>query len=463
MSILARYILRSVTPPFIFGFSVVIFLFLMQFLMTHLQKLVGKGLSEWVVAQLIIYNIAWMTILAVPMGVLFGTLLGFGSMSANHEITVMKASGGSLLRAMRPVIIASIFVTAALFWFNDVILPEANHKSKLLLGDIQRTKPTFSLESGKFSSEMDGHTIMARHVDSLSGAMTGVTVYKHDRIAEWNVISADSGFVRFSADFENLIVDLFEGEIHQFKNEVVGDYKIIEYDKFTILMSASGFAFSRTNEETISRGDREQSISDMKQIVGKAQTRIDVADSTADTFVDAHWDYLQGISPEIVEVENKKIDLNNTAINKNKADNNSDTTEIVTLLTALENAEDRVSFIRSNVQSQLTQKSQYEKRKREYQVEIQKKYAIPFACILFVFVGCPLGIITRGGNFGFSAAISLLFYVFYWACLIGGEKLADRGHITPQISMWLGNAIIALLGVFLTLRVNNESFRFFSK
>jgi lipopolysaccharide export system permease protein len=111
----------------------------------------------------------------------------------------------------------------------------------------------------------------------------------------------------------------------------------------------------------------------------------------------------------------------------------------------------------------VSQKEQYAKRKRQYQVEIQKKYAIPFACLLFVFVGCPLGIITKGGNFGFSAAISLAFYIFYWACLIGGEKLADRGMLSPQLSMWLGNAIIALFGLLLTLRVNNESFRFFKK
>lgn len=457
MSILSRYILKQTFPPFIFGFSVVVFLFLMQFLMNHLHKLVGKGLSEWVILQLIVYNMAWMVILAVPMGVLFASLMGFGSMAAAHEITIMKASGGSLLKAMRPVIIASIFVTIGLFLFNDYVLPKSNHKAKILMSDIQRKKPTFSLESGKFSSEMDGHTIMARHVDSLSGALSGVTVYKNTRGNEWNVISADSGIVKFSSDFEKLIVDLYSGEIHQFLNEEVDDYKIINFDEFTIMLNASGFVFSRSNEETISRGDREQSIAEMQAIVNSAQEKIYSADSTASDFLDNHWKYLMGEEEtqdkkKIIEA-NSQIDIGVTldAPSPHKSIEN------------LRQIDKRVAFLKANVDAQNAQIKQYDKRKRQYQVEIQKKYAIPFACILFVFVGSPLGIITKGGNFGFSAAISLIFYIFYWACLIGGEKLADRGMMSPHISMWLGNAIIAVFGILITMRVNNESFRFFSR
>lgn len=460
MTILARYILKQVFPPFIFGFSVVVFLFLMQFLMNHLHKLVGKGLSEWVIIQLIVYNMSWMMILAVPMGVLFATLLGFGSMAAAHEITIMKASGGSLLRAMRPVVIASLFVTYGLFWFNDVVLPESNHRAKILMGDIQRKKPTFSLESGKFSSEMDGHTIMARHVDSLSGALHGVTIYKHDKVSEWNVISSDSGTIRFSSDFEKLIVDLYKGEIHQFRNDETKNYKIINFDEFTIQLNASGFAFNRTNEETISRGDREQSISDMQSIVNKSDEKIITADSTIEKFLLSHWNFLMGMQIDTSSLKNSEIDTENLL---KGTTNVVETFGIKDDVSLIRQSDKRISFLKTNLEAQSAQIQQYDKRKRQYQVEIQKKYAIPMACLLFVFVGSPLGIITRGGNFGFSAAISLAFYIFYWACLIGGEKLADRGLMSPYLSMWIGNFIIAVFGLLITLRVNNESFRFFSK
>jgi lipopolysaccharide export system permease protein len=253
-------------------------------------------------------------------------------------------------------------------------------------------------------------------------------------------------------------VDLFFFVIHQFNLKDVDNYKIINFDKFTILMDASGFAFSRTNDETISRGDREQSIEDMEKIVANAAGRVKTADSAAYTFIEDHWAYIIGEPTEVDSSEMSKslLDFNKQKELKRRLEPNED-------ISRLKAVESRVDFLRSNVQSQYTQKQQYSKRKRQYEVEIQKKYAIPFACLLFVFVGCPLGIITKGGNFGFSAAISLIFYIFYWACLIGGEKLADRGMLSPQLSMWLGNAIIAIFGLILTLRVNNESFRFFRK
>jgi len=104
-------------------------------------------------------------------------------------------------------------------------------------------------------------------------------------------------------------------------------------------------------------------------------------------------------------------------------------------------------------------RNDYESRARQYEVEIQKKYAIPFACFVFLLVGCPLGVMTKGGNFGISAAISIGFYIFYWACLIGGEKLADRGMLDPALSMWLGDILVGIMGIILIVKVNNESLR----
>ena len=125
------------------------FLFLFQFLMRYLGELVGKGLSNWVIIQLITLNLSWMFVLAVPMGVLFSTLMSFGNLSANYEITIIKASGGGLMKMMLPVIFFGILLTGFLFWFNDNVLPETNHQAKVLLNDITRKKPTFSIEIGR--------------------------------------------------------------------------------------------------------------------------------------------------------------------------------------------------------------------------------------------------------------------------------------------------------------------------
>jgi lipopolysaccharide export system permease protein len=445
MSLISRYILRSHIAPFLFGTFTVVFLFLFQFLYNHIDKLLGKGLSEWVIVQLIGLNMAWMIVLAVPLGVLFSTLMAFGSMSSYHEITIMKASGASLIKMMVPVLVISIFLTGWLFWFNDRVLPVANHKAKTLMGDITRKKPTFSINAGQFSTQLDGYTILSREVDSLSGELKGVTIYDNTQQKQ-NIISADTGIMEFNSDYTKIIVNLYNGEAHQFVPRSVTDYKIVQFDRYQVFIDAQGFAFERTSEQSTARGDREMSIEEMKEIVNKAADKASEADQRLDSLINDHYKHL---------INNIHI----AGMPPRRDSSNNDTSRSA----ELQNVDRRLSFFRSRIYSDIFQKKDYERRVKQYNVEIQKKYAIPFACLIFVFVGAPLGIRTKGGNFGISAAITLGFYIFYWACLIGGEKLADRSIVSPFFSMWLGNIVVGLIGVVLTIKVNNETFSFFRR
>lgn len=455
MNIIDRYILRSHIAPFVFGVSTVVFILLMQFLMNHLDKLVGKGLSDWVIIQLIVFNMSWMLILSVPMGVLFATLLAFGSMSASHEVTIIKASGGSLFRMMRFVIVAGALVTYGLYWFNDVVLPETNHQAKILMGDIKRTKPTFALESGRFSTQLEGLTILSRSVDSLTGMMYGVTIYDESNPRKQNIISADSGSIAFTNNYESMLLRLHHGEIHQIKPSEVSGYRIVNFDDYQIVSKARGFNFEQTEKEMVSRGDREMSISNMRAIVDIADSAKTAAKNFAKAEAKSHLKYI--LSGEVGEKPIRK-----TAIDRIMSGNQILHTTPNSKNFSPQNALTRLNHLKSTMRSDLLNIEDNEKRIREYTVEIQKKYAIPFACFLFVLVGCPLGIMTKGGNFGISAGISLLFYIFYWACLIGGEKLADRGLLAPELSMWLGNIIIGVIGILLMIRVNYESLKFFT-
>ncbi len=440
MSIISKYILRSHLAPFLFGTVLVMFLFLFQFLLNNLDKLVGKGLSYWVILQLIGLNLSWMLVLAIPMGVLFSTLMTFGNMSSVHEVTIIKTSGGSLIKMMRPVLLASIVLTMCLYWFNEQILPEANHRAKVLMMDIQRKKPTFALESSKFSQELNGFTILARKVDSLNGSLKAVTIYDTRNRNQTNIISADSGLASFSPDISKLILNLFNGEIHQFSTYSLKNYKIVKFKKYRVMTDASGFSLSRTNEDLISRGDREMHIKDMQEIVDEARKKEKEYAVKINNRFQKHFNYLMGLKADSIDNNRFKTSKNDTSF-----------------ASILSNVEKRESFFRSTISSNLLRENDYNARARQYIVEIQKKYAIPFACIIFMFVGCPLGIMTKGGNFGISAAISIGFYILYWACLIGGEKLADRGFLNPVLSMWLGNIIILAIGLFLVIKVNNES------
>lgn len=431
MKIVSKYFLRFHVGPFLFGTSLVVFLFLFQFLMRDLDKLVGKGLSFWVIFQLILLNMSWMLVLAVPMGVLFSTLMAFGNLSSLFEITAMKSGGYSFFQLVAPILTFSVVLSGFLFWFNDVVLPESNHQLKILMMDINRKKPTFSLESGQFSTQIEYYTILARKVDSVSNGLRGVTIYDNSKSRQFNSISADSGFVVFVPSLNKLRFTLFKGEILQLINYEPQNFRKISFDKLEVLLEAKGFTLERSNEAMVARSDREMRIRDMKEIVVESRKLSQTAQRRIAGLFTSR--------PKVMHFEMS-----------------SDTT-----LSRLDEIMERdFSFLETQITSEVFRFTDFESRARQYEVEIHKKYAIPFACIVFALVGCPLGMITKRGNFGISAAISLGFYIFYWACLIGGEKLADRGFISPFLSMWLGNFILGVIGILLILKVNNESVLF---
>ncbi len=490
MTKISRYILRLHTAPFIMGTATVLFLFFFQFLLKVIDQLLGKGLSGWVILEFFIVNMAWMLVLAVPMGVLFSTLMVFGSMSAAHEVTIVKASGGSLLRMMFPVIVSGTIISCFLFWFNDDVLPEANHRAKVLMNDIKKTRPTFSVEAGQFSTELGGYTILARYVDSASGLLKGLTIYDNSQRDYSNVVSADSGYLSYNEDYTKLVLDLSKGEIHQSMPFIARNYRRINFDKYTIQINAKGFVFEESGPDVVSRGDREMHISDMQKVVDEADIGAAEASVSIDSNLASHLDYL--VTGKVKSLGNNKplparmrkmnlfefiaSDFFKKAegpVNIARAEGTApphgtgrlpgspakkETGGTNDRKAAIQKAQQKLTFIRSAISSDVYRNVDCVSRSRQYGVEIYKKYAIPFACLIFVFVGCPLGIMTKGGNFGLSAAISLGFYILYWACLIMGEKLADRGFLAPGFSMWMGNYIIGVLGIILTLRVNYERF-----
>lgn len=445
-TILNRYILRQHIAPFIFGTSLVMILFLLQFLVNYLDRFIGKGLSPWIIIQLIVYQLAWMLTLAVPMGTLFSTLMTFGNLSSNSEITIIKASGGSLFFMIRPILITGLLITAFVFWFNDKVLPEANQQAKVLLADITRKKPTFALESGQFSSELPGYTILARKVDSITGKMYLVTIYDKSKFNTFNIINADSGYIRPDARLENMILTLYNGEVFQNFNLQPDANRKINFRSLIVRIPAEDFAFKRSSADMFARGDREMSIKDMEQVVREIESTQKLRKTEFYNLAKSHYDYIIHGQGYYQKLDPSDYKFGDSAQNHRIA--------------ILRNIEVQLDYFYTTLLATSNMIETLKSRKNQYIVEIQKKYSIPFACLIFIMIGAPLGIIIRRGNFGISAVLSLGFYIFYWICLIGGEKLADRNLISPVLGMWLANIITGLFAIILTIRVNYETFGF---
>lgn len=435
--ILYLYIIRQHFFPFLFSIVTLMFIFLFQFLMKFADRLVGKGLDTWIVIKLITYNLSWMVVLVIPMSVLVATLMAFGQLSQNNEITVMKSSGISLYKMMLSPFLVSILLAYLMVRFNNDVLPDANHQAKILMQEISQTKPTLSLEPGVFSQEVTNYAILVREVDPKSNRIKGVTIYDYNDSRKINIVTAKDGNIYFSKDQTKLIMDLREGEIHESNVNETNLYRKLVFTKHRITMNAEEFTFQQSSAAS-QRTDRELSAADMRIIV----------DSLKILKTNYEKKYKEELNKYSL-INFKQINTNNftqsnlNSFNENKA-------------TYFDNLIRRVKTYQNNIISAKIRVEMTEREINKYMVEIHKKYSIPAACIIFILLGAPLGVIIRKGGFGISASISLIFFMIYWASLIGGEKLADRAIISPFLGMWAANILMGILGILLTYRVGKE-------
>jgi lipopolysaccharide export system permease protein len=436
------YILRSHAAPFVFSFMTLMFIFLLQFLMKAVDQLVGKGLSAWIIGELIVLSLAWMVALAVPASVLVATLMAFGKLSSTNEITALRAGGMSLPRMMGGVLAVAAVLTLLVVEFNNSVLPEANHRFKLLMMDIRRIKPTLSITAGLFNQDIDGYTIFARRTFEHTNDLEGVTIYDYSDPSTHVVITAASGKVSFTPDFSRLILDLREGEIHRLSPSRPAEYRRIRFASHRIAMQAEGFDFERSSEEAFTRGDRELSAADMRSIVDSLNREVGRVRERA-------------YGRPLLEPEQAGVDPS-AAVRVGGPFAGDRAGDSVAAARAAERAAFRIDARLSRIHDEKSTIGALHSQANTYLVEIHKKYSIPAACLIFVLIGAPLGTAVRRGTFGVAATLSLGFFLLYWASLIGGEKLGDRGFVPPWLGMWGANIVLGILGLFLTIRFSRE-------
>ena len=431
--IIDRYIIRKLIGPFAFGTFTIMFVFLLQFLMKTADNLIGKGLSVDIIIKLIVYNLAWMLVLAIPMGTLGMVLMAYGSLTQDNEFTILKSSGVSLIRLMVPAFLVGVLLCVFLIWFNNAVLPDTNYKAKTLMYDISRTKPTLKLEANVFSNQIPNFSIMARRVSKTTNEIYDVLIYDYTNPFQINIITARKANIYFTPDNKKMLFDMENGVIHQQVGGTNNSYRRIYFQRHKIALDASQFTFEQSGPG-LPRGDRELSAGDMQKIVDSLTILKQEVLKDFQTNLKSFNENFFGETMNKTESARPIISQGNPyyfALNSARS-----------FLTNILNFDGRVEYFESEIY--------------KYEVEIYKKYAIPFACIVFVLVGAPLGVLTRKGSFGVAASISLFFFLLYWICLIGGEKLADRRLLNPFLGMWMANFIIGAMGIFLTYRMNKE-------
>lgn len=433
----------------------------MQFLILHVDKLVGKGLPFLVVSELILTNLAYMVVLAAPMAVLVATLMAFGRFTEWNELTAVRAAGVNPIQLMMLVLFIAVLMTLFLSYFSNWMLPEANHKARSLFIDIRMSKPGFDLQEGVFYDGIDGYTFLVRNIDSQSDTLRDITLLQEPGNDRYRAtIKAEKGFLE-SPDQYTLTLHLFEGSIlRHIPGDVRGQDTLERslFGQYRISFDLSSMAFSRSNPEQRSRNDRTMTAQAMLAVIDTLNNEID---REIESFVqrtggervrldESSWRYrtepietdtmMQGVR-YISEFEplnhlvnhNYQVELLNHVM-----------TGLDTYTTGLGNLVTNLQWRKGRI--------------AEFTVEVHKKVSIPFACIIFVLIGAPLGMLTKKGNFGMAAIISAVVLTIYFVAVIQGEKLADRLIISPIMGMWGINILYGVIGIYLTLIISS-SFR----
>lgn len=458
MKLIHRYIIKELTGPFIFGLSVIMLVFILKFILQHIGKILGKGLSYTTIFEFIFLNLAWMLALAVPMAVLIASLMAFGRLSADNEITIFKSTGINLYRIITPAIIWSIILTMGMIWYNDKILPEFNHMARKLSYSISRKKPTLQIEEGIYLKQ-DKFNILVEKIERASLAqfnrntivnsdypeanadrLKQITIFDYSNTNKQRTVIADHGYMKLDAENEMMVFYLFDGEIHEAETRDYVEYRRSGFGKYVLKVPAPGMSLNKVEE--LQRGDREMSISMMEAKIETFEQQI----------LQTKKNKQQELSNFLMKPEDVKQWL---------ADAKQDTLKPDIGSLAWKNASTRASRKAqtnvSKLHSTLNNQRHFEKQIYRYEVEIYKKYSIPFACIVFVLIGAPLGIRAKKGSLGVGAAFSIVFFLVYWACLIGGEDLADKQIVEPVFAMWFPNIVVGSLGVYLTYKTVKET------
>ncbi|RJP81833.1 MAG: YjgP/YjgQ family permease [Candidatus Zixiibacteriota bacterium] len=372
MKIIHRYLLLEFVPPFFYAFGLITMIILLNLIVQTLGKIAGKGLDPFIIAEFFFLNLAWIVALAVPMAVLMATLMAFGRLSADNEVTALRAAGVGLWQLIGPYLAVGVLLCWGLIEFNNRVLPEFNHRARVLMSDIHRKRPTLTLQEGMFIFDLPHYVLWARRIDQEASRLYDLVIYDESNSRYPTMVSAEQGDLSFVAEDETFHLELTQGEIHREDARDPDFYQRTRFDRSLLRLSAPNMVFE--HQESGYRSDREMSAPQM-------------------------WQQVQEMK--------KEPDKNRRRIN---------------------------AFL----------------------VEIHKKYSIPMACIVFVLIGAPLGVRAHRGGIGVAASLSVLFFLVYWAFLIGGEDLADRGLVTPAMAMWSPNLLLGAIGFFLILRTTRE-------
>ena len=447
MNTLNKYLFKQSLIPFLLSVAVITTVLFLQFLIRAVDRFLGKGLDALTIFEYLYLNLAWIIALSVPMSLLISSVMTFGRMSQQNEITALKSAGVSLYNIIKPALWFGTFVAVGLCIFNNFILPEMNYNARLLARDIYKKKPELSIEPGYFVDMIPQYTMIVKEMDGKD--FKDVKIFSKNKESEQTTIYANAGSL--SSNDNIITIDLMDGEIHEIDLSDYDYYRKIRFKTHQITISMDELMLNRTTESN--RTDREMRVPQMideiarnKLLISQIYERIDKVKAEIG-ITDPNVNSLENIEKEVDKLKQSKVNTNvpDEQYNENVFIPNIENKQYILSLT--NNAR--------QFKNEFTLIENYEKTNNKFKVEIHKKFTLAIACILFTLVGAPLGILVRNGGMTIASGLSIAFFLIYYILLIWGEQLADRNLLNPGLGSWLPNIILFVSGMII-LKLSNK-------
>jgi len=464
-------VIKSFIGPLILTFFFVIFVLLMQFLWKYIDDLIGKGLEFSIIGEFLLYTSASLVPLAMPLAVLLASLMTFGNLAENLELLAFKSSGISLVRIMAPVIVISAVISVGAFFFSNNVMPVTNLKMRSLLYDIQQQRPEMTIKPGIFDNTMEGYSIRIGDKDSRTSLLKDILIFDHtEKHGNVRVTIADSGYMKMSADEKHLLLTLYNGRSYfELQKQKQDERHIKSYplrrDRFTqqeMIIEMTGFGLNRSDEKLFRNSYSMLNLSQLHHFDDSLTTEIDgILNKFENTINQSLTAKSKGIllkksvlqldsvksakDPEEFQIQKLHVDSVFVELNKLKRRR--------ALTQAINFARNNKSVTTSNTGTADWKWS----RLRRYQIEIQRKFTLSILCLIFFFIGAPLGAIIRKGGLGMPVIVSVLFFLIYYVIAMTGEKFVRESILPPFAGMWIATFILVPVSIWLTYKAANDS------
>lgn len=454
-----KLVLKSYIGPLIMTFFIITFILMMNFLWRYIDELTGKGLGADVIIELLFYATINLIPMGMPLAMLLAAIMTMGNLGENFELQAMKSAGMSLMKIMKPLIIAVGFMSIGSFFLVNNLVPYANKKMHSIIIDIRRQKQVLEFQDGLFFNGIDDMSIRVERQDPETGKLDNVIIYDN-RAATGNMTTtiAESGYIRLSDDKKFLLVTLYNGNNYQHTRSAKWyNDNILRHDKFDvqdISIPMVGFDFQRGDNNDMIKGSQSKNIVELQRDIDSL-TRT-VAESTANSYDPLMRENIFKkdadimLSPDTLALKHagyKDVYLLDSISNLGVRERNSiwNTARAEVL-----NSQNNFTFDETLTKSTLTELYQ---SKNDW----HRKLSIPFSVIIFFLIGAPLGAIIRKGGLGTPIVISVIFFVIYYVVSLFGEKASKEGTWSAFMGMWISSIVLSPVAIYLLIKATNDS------